>query len=123
MFEPDCTIDLELINRKTVKQAVEKAKAEYKKLMNKVSGYTTVVGALEHDCKALVSLGNDNATLLQASNKDEQQKRTSQDEEQQSTTASQDEQQNRTSQDEQHSGTNRQQVNMKAGMGVAVAIS
>ena len=107
MFKPDCTVDQELIKGKTVKQAVENAKAEYKKFVNKAndSGISPkVIGMLESDCEALLVLGNGNAMLLQASNQDEQQKSTSQ--------------------DEQHSGnTTREQVNMKAGMSVAVAVS
>ena len=35
ILQPDCTIDQELIKGKTVKQAVEKAKAEYRRIMNK----------------------------------------------------------------------------------------
>ena len=86
MFKPDCTIVQQLIKGKTVNQAVQNAKAEYKRLMNTDSTFSLIaLGALEHNCDALVVLGNDNATLLQPSNQDEQQQSTSQDEQQKST--------------------------------------
>ena len=83
MLQPDCTVEQELINGKTVEQAVEHAKAEYKKLMNKANDSgkpLIVIGKLKRDCEALVVLGNGNAMLVQASNQDEQQQSTSQDE-------------------------------------------
>ena len=102
MFRPDCTIDQELIKGNTVNQAVEKARALYNKMMNNETLAPNIIGMLKNDCDSLVVLGNGNAMLLQANNKDEQQRDTSEDEKQKST--SQGEQQKSTSQDEQHSG-------------------
>ena len=92
-LKPDCTIDQELIKGKTVNQAVENAKAEYKLLMNKLEYGMSLKGILKHSCDALVVkgngkakllqdnndydlavIGNGNAKLLQDNNRDEQQK-------------------------------------------------
>ena len=97
MLKPDCIIDRELIKGNTVNQAVENARAKYTEMMNNVYITPVIIGALKQDRDALVVLGNGNAKLLQANNKDERWN-----------SASQDEQQKSTSQDEQHSGEHNQ---------------
>ena len=83
MLKPDCIIDQKLIEGKTVNQAVEIAKAEYRKTIKLAyeSGCCMlVIGMLKCNCDALEVIGNHNATLLKASRQDEQEQCTSQDE-------------------------------------------
>ena len=85
IVKPDCIIDRELTKGRTVNQAVENAKAEYKRLMNDQEYGPTVGGLLEHNCNALVVIGDGKAKLLQDNNQVERQKSTSLDEKQEST--------------------------------------
>ena len=82
MCKPDCIIDQELIKGKTVDQAVEKAKAEYRKLMNNETTHGEIIGALELNCAALEVQGDRDAMLPQANNNNEQQQSISQDKQQ-----------------------------------------
>ena len=82
MLKPDCIIDLELIKGNTVNQAVENARHLYKRMMNNEDFGPVRIGMLKNDHDSLVVLGNGNATLLPANNKDERWKGARQDEQQ-----------------------------------------
>ena len=81
MIKPDCSIDLSLIEGKTVQAAVNNAKSYYKKLIIKHRElHPQLIGILEGHCNALTVIGNLDARLVPINNSTEEQQSTGQDE-------------------------------------------